>query len=108
MKSFLFLITLVFSSMAFAQDMPAAVSSMFDLSGILAELALKFPLLMQVATVMGALRLVMKPLMAVAQSVVDYTPYDKDNLALAKVQSGKVWKSICMLVDWLSSVKLPK
>ena len=61
-----------------------------------------------VLMVMGFLRLVFKPLMALVQAVVDATPTDKDNAKLEEVKASKFYTSLLWLLDYFASVKVPK
>lgn len=67
----------------------------------------KYPVMMSVAAGIGVFRLVFKPAMSFLHAVAEATPTQKDNAALAKFESGKAYKSLVWIVDYLLSVKLP-
>lgn len=63
----------------------------------------------QIVTVVGSLRLVNKPLFAALKAIVEFTYWtEKDNILLAKIESSKVYKGFVFVLDWLTSIKLPK
>lgn len=55
----------------------------------------------------GTLRVVVKPLLSLAYTIASLTPSDKDDLAIKKVEEGKVMKAILYCLDWIASVKMP-
>lgn len=63
---------------------------------------------LQVISVIGTLRLLMKPIMTLIQAVVDVTPTQSDNEWLNKFMQSKVYLTIVYLLDWFGSIKLPK
>lgn len=73
----------------------------------LIELATKYQWFMIVCLVIGIFRMVFKPIMAIIESIVIYTPNPKDDIALAGFKNSKVYKAIIWIVDYLLSVKLP-
>lgn len=75
---------------------------------LLLDLVSKYPVVASVIAVVGILRLVIKPLMSIVHSVADSTESAKDNEVLEKIESSKVWQGLVWLIDYLSSVKLPK
>lgn len=68
----------------------------------------KVPLLASIVFVIGAVRIVMKPLMTLLETVVNLTPTPADNSFLKAVLASKVYKAIVFALDLLLSVKLPK
>ena len=78
-----------------------------DLALVIAQLAEKYPIIATLALVIGGLRLVFKPIMAVIESVIAYTPYDSDDKWLAQVKANKIYLALAWFVDWSASVKLP-
>jgi hypothetical protein len=77
------------------------------LVNIVIQLAEKFPTLATIFMVVGALRLIFKPLSAIIEAVVQYTPYDSDDIAWEKVKNHKVYMFLAWFVDWSASIKLP-
>jgi hypothetical protein len=62
----------------------------------------------QVITIIGSLRLLIKPVMGLIEAYVLITPSKEDDLFPAKIKDNKIYKSIVYLLDWLASLKLPK
>lgn len=73
------------------------------LTGLLSQ----FPWLGTVLMVLGAIRVIVKPLMAAFQSYVEYTPSESDNALFLKVKDNPIYKGIVFVLDYLGSVKLP-
>lgn len=71
------------------------------------ELVGKYPSVVMVFTVVGVLRAVFKPIMAVAEKYVEATPTISDDELLGKVKASAIYKGIAWLVDYVSSIKLP-
>lgn len=57
--------------------------------------------------IIGTLRLIVKPALALAYAIVQATPSKSDDEAVAKVEQSKVFKALLFVLDWLASVKLP-
>ncbi len=68
----------------------------------------KYGFLVQVVTVIGSLRLVMKPLTELVRAYVMITPSTNDNAALAKVEASKGYKIFLSLLNYFASIKLPQ
>lgn len=66
------------------------------------------PLPMALLSVIGGLRLIMKPLFSLLQAITQATPSPRDNEMLAKVMDSKIYKGLAFVLDWFGSVKLPK
>lgn len=62
----------------------------------------------QVLSIIGSLRLIIKPLMGLIEAYVLITPNKEDDLLPAKIKENKVYKSVVYLLDWFASLKLPK
>jgi len=75
---------------------------------LIAMLIAKYPIAAQVFMIMGVLRAINKPLFALLQSYVDATASKSDNELLAKIMASKVYKYLNFILDWSTSVKLPK
>lgn len=58
--------------------------------------------------IVGLLRVIMKPLVALAHSVAEYTDTPKDNEFLAKVENSKALATVFFCLDWFGSIKLRK
>jgi hypothetical protein len=72
------------------------------------EIIGQYPIVASILAVIGGLRLVFKPVMTAIEAVVAATPTKKDDLALEKTKDSAIYKAFVWLVDYLSSVKLPK
>jgi len=68
----------------------------------------EYPAFAMVVTLIGFLRLIMKPVMTIAQAYVKMTPYDSDDKWLADVEQSKGYKLFVYLMDWVLSVKMPE
>lgn len=66
----------------------------------------QYPWLATVLIVIGACRVVAKPLMSLAHSFAAYTPTTKDDAIVAKVEASWAWRAFCWLLDWTASVKI--
>lgn len=64
--------------------------------------------LVQAITVIGSLRVMIKPLRDLVHAYVNVTPSMKDNEKLSSVEESKVYKGIMYFIDWFSSVKTKK
>jgi hypothetical protein len=62
----------------------------------------------QIITIIGSLRLLLKPLMGLLEAFVTITPSKTDDLLPEKIKDNKVYKSVVYLLDWLASLKLKK
>jgi hypothetical protein len=62
----------------------------------------------QIITIIGSLRLLLKPLMGLLEAFVTITPSKTDDLLPEKIKANKVYKSVVYLLDWLASLKLKK
>jgi hypothetical protein len=62
----------------------------------------------QIITIIGSLRLLIKPLMGLLEAFVTITPSKTDDLLPEKIKDNKVYKSVVYLLDWLASLKLKK
>lgn len=66
----------------------------------------QYPWLATVLIVIGAFRVVAKPLMSLAHSFAAYTTTTKDDAIVAKVEASWAWRAFCWLLDWTASVKI--
>jgi len=64
--------------------------------------------LVSILVVIGSLRVIVKPLVALIRAIVKETPSPKDDAWLAKVMASKVYKTVLFCLDWVASIKLPK
>lgn len=75
---------------------------------LILDLAQKAPVILSILSVIGLLRLIMKPVMSILKAVAAETKTDKDDLIVEKIESSAVWKGLCWVIDYVASVKLPK
>lgn len=76
---------------------------------ILKQYVAQFPdWLITMFLVMGSFRVVMKPLVALVQLIVKETPTPEDDKFVAKVMESKTYKTVCFVLDWVVSLKLPQ
>lgn len=71
------------------------------------ELIAQYPVVSSILVVVGALRLVFKPVMTAIQAIVAVTPSKKDDEVLAKAEASSIYKAIVWVIDYLASIKLP-
>jgi hypothetical protein len=75
-------------------------------TGIITALVQKAPWVTAILTVIGVLRLILKPLFSFLHSVVKATPTEKDDQLLAKVEGSTALKWVTYGLDWLCSIKV--
>ena len=63
--------------------------------------------LVQIVAVVGALRLIFKPIFAAIEKYIADSPDKRDDQWMLSVKASKIYKTIVFFVDLLSSVKLP-
>lgn len=68
----------------------------------------KYGVAIQIVSVIGSLRLMIKPLMGVLEAYVLISPSKTDDLLPAKIKDNKIYKSVVYLLDWFASLKLKK
>ena len=85
---------------------------MEELLGLLKPLielyAGKLGIAVQIISIVGSLRLLLKPIMSVVSTVVLITPSKSDDLLPEKIMEHKAYKMFVFVVDYLASIKLPK
>lgn len=105
MKKLSCLLLLLLPVMAFSAelDMPA---------GWIMSLILKFiqgnPIMAQIVFFIGLLRLLIKPVMTIIGEIVKLTASPNDDIWYQDLLNSKIYKTICYLLDWFASIKLPK
>lgn len=102
---------LVLPAPALAQDVaPAAtVAVVQDVTAgsFIADLASRFPWAVTVIAVIGALRLLFKPVMLAIDYYVKSTASPRDDEWVAKFEAGPVYKWLAIALDFIASIKLP-
>lgn len=109
----LFFVFSILSLSAFAQIAEVPAGGLIEqvlgfLKPMLEAAAGKFGVIVQIVAVIGALRVVFKPVMVLVQSIVSVTPTVKDDEFLAKFMGHWSYKLISFLLDWTASIKLPQ
>lgn len=66
------------------------------------------PTMIVVFAVIGMFRTIFKPLMALIDAVVAVTPSKSDDALVEKVKANKWYLLFVWLIDYLTSVKIPK
>jgi len=70
-----------------------------------AQLMVQYPWIATIFMVIGVIRVVVKPLMALAKSVAASTPSAKDDAVVAGLESNKIYKTVLFVIDWIFSLK---
>lgn len=68
----------------------------------------KLGVAVQIISIVGTLRLAIKPIMSVVEAVVMITPSKSDDLLPEKIKQSKAYKTVVFVLDWFASIKLPK
>jgi len=76
------------------------------LVSFIAEMAIKFPWVVAILSAMGFLRLIFKPTLAYARTIVMATKTKSDDLVLDKIEESKITKAIVFLLDLFASIKV--
>lgn len=71
------------------------------------EFLARFPVVHSIVAIVGALRLIVKPIVSAARAVAAMTPSKGDDEFLASVETSRGYKIIAFVLDWLASIKLP-
>jgi len=64
--------------------------------------------LVSAISIIGSLRVFLKPIMSIARTYVDFSKSEKDNIQLDKIEGSKVYTGIIYVLDWLTSIKFKK
>lgn len=65
-------------------------------------------ILVQIISIVGTLRIFVKPIMSLIEAYVLFTPKESDNVAVDKFKNGKIYKSVIYILDWFGSIKIKK
>ena len=76
------------------------------LLGLLPNLLKDHPSILAALALIGGLRLIFKPVFALAHAVAEAIPGDKDNKFVDSVEQSKAVKAILFVLDWIASVKV--
>lgn len=63
---------------------------------------------LQVVSIVGLLRLVVKPLMEIVKAYVEFTPNKKDDSLVNHVIQSPLYNKFLFVIDWLTSIKIKK
>lgn len=75
---------------------------------LLLDLVSKYPVVTSVIAIVGILRLIVKPIVSILESIAAATESKVDDIALEKVKTSAIYKGLVWLLDYVASVKLPK
>ena len=76
------------------------------LQPLLETYAGKFGVIVQIVSVIGTIRIIVKPIMVAIEQIVLDTESKKDDLKLEEVKKNKIFKTVIFLLDWFASVKI--
>ena len=102
----LLMLTGLLGCVAFAQEVVAPVIPPDAVASFLGGLVTKYPWIATVLAVIGACRVLIKPLFTFLHSVVHVTPSAKDDELLAKIEGHKIFGWVVWALDYLFSIKL--
>ena len=68
----------------------------------------QYPAVVSIIAIVGTLRLFVKPVMAAIEQIVAATPTKEDDKFLKELKESEAYKWFVFLLDWLTSIKLPK
>lgn len=74
------------------------------IAGFVAE----YPIMFTIASIMGMVRLVIKPLMTILHSLAEATETTRDEEILKKIEENKAFKGFLFVLDYVFSLKLKK
>lgn len=106
---FLLLTTMLFSLSGIAYAGEAA----FQVPAFIGEVVFpflfeRFPILGTVIFIMGASRLLIKPLMEALEDFFDYISYDQGSDKLSAIRGNKIYYWFSFVLDYLFSIKPKK
>jgi hypothetical protein len=88
-------------------DAASSVGTSGAVTGFLESVATNYPWVTVVLLVIGALRVVFKPVMVLLDSYVKSNCSAEDYAKIQSFESGSIYKWLCFGLDLLGSVKLP-
>lgn len=62
----------------------------------------------QILSIVGLLRLIIKPIMEVVQAYVKWTDSPKDDSLVNHIIKSPIYTKLIFLLDWLTSIKIKK
>lgn len=87
---------------------PAPVDVTSELTALLVKLTIQYPWIVGIFSLMGALRMILKPAMTWLHGYVAKTETKADDELLEKVEHSKTFIVLAWVVDTLTSIKLIK
>jgi hypothetical protein len=96
-------------SVAFAQDAAPVVAPPAGtdfITQFIVGFASTHPWLVTVASIMGAFRLLFKPIMGAIEAYVKSTPTTADDAFFETVEHSGTYKALAWCLDWFGSVKI--
>lgn len=75
---------------------------------ILIGLVAKYPIIASILSIIGLIRLLVKPIMEIIKAYVQYTPTKEDDSFVNKVISSPPYNKFLFVLDWLFSIKIKK
>lgn len=68
----------------------------------------KYPMVASVLSILGLIRLIVKPIMEVIKAYVEFTPNKEDDSFVNKVIASPIYNKFLFILDWLFSIKIKK
>ena len=62
----------------------------------------------QVITIIGSIKMFVRPVMDMVEAYVKFTPNKKDDLRFKEIKDGKIVKSILYFLDWCGLIRIKK
>ena len=75
---------------------------------ILIGLVAKYPVVASILSIIGLIRLLVKPVMEIIKAYVAYTPSKEDDSFVNKVIASPIYNKFLFILDWLFSIKIDK
>lgn len=88
-----------------ATPVPTDITS--QVSSTLVDLAIRYPWIALVISLMGVLRLALKPVMMLLHARAAATPEPDDDRLLDQVERSIAFQAFAFALDWFGSIKLP-
>ena len=85
-------------------DAPSAGSSI--ISSFITSTAATHPWLVTIASIMGLLRMLFKPIVSAFESYVKSTPSVEDDALVQRVEASGPFKAFAWCLDWFGSIKV--
>ena len=63
------------------------------------------PIVFTIAAVIGVLRLIFKPIIAIARAIADATPSPSDNKIIDDIEASPITKAVLFVLDLVASIK---